>query len=57
MTDVFRIVFMPDEPVVVQGADGIYAKGHRLKPRDRRGGGSVIVTTSIPETAAEAEWF
>lgn len=58
--DVFRVLFHPDEPVVALSADGIYTKGHRLKPQNRRGGGchkrSQVDTMSIPETAAEAEW-
>ena len=60
--DVFRAVFMPDEPVAALSADGIYTKGHRLKSQGRRGGGgrhrdNDAMTASIPETAAEAEWF
>ena len=60
--DVFRAVFMPDEPVAAVSADGIYTKGHRRKSQGRRGGGgrhrdNDAMTPSIPATAAEAEWI
>ena len=60
--DVFRAIFMPDGPVAALSADGIYTKGRRMKSQTRRGGGgrhrhNDAMATSIPETAAEVEWF
>ena len=59
--DLFRIVFLPDLLVAGLSANGIYTKGHRMKSQVRRGGGGCHhqdgATASIPETAAEAEWF
>ena len=59
---VYRVVFSPDEPVPAICADAILTKGHRLRSHNRRGGGrrghaTLPIEPSIPETAAEAEWF
>jgi hypothetical protein len=58
---VYRVAFYPDEPVPTIYADAILTKGHRVKSQDRRGGGrrgggTLAIEPSIPETAAEAEW-
>ena len=54
---VFKITFLPDEPVLALNTDGLLTKGHRAHRPTRRGRTQVQsqVALSIPETYAE--WF